>query len=138
MTSQNATAAKDEYGVCVQALNGNQEAYAAGLCERVANCYWEEPRDYLERARRYTDAEYEANERAARDYIQAIVLNYGTLGFVLAIVVLAGCVKFAVRRWVGACLAWYLRLFANALRWSVVFPRCLLVFAALEPRQSKV
>lgn len=100
VTSENATAAKDEYGVCVQALDGDQDAYAAGLCERVANCYWEEPREYVERARRYTDEQYEANDRAARDYIQSIVLTYGTLGFVLAVVVFAGCAKFSVRRYV--------------------------------------
>lgn len=116
VTSQNATAAKDEYGDCVQALDGDQEAYAAGLCERIANCYWEEPREYFERARRYTDAQYEANERAARDYMQSIVLTYGTLGFVLAAAVLAGCAKFAVRRLVDACLARYLWLFANFLQ----------------------
>eukprot|EP00903_Cladosiphon_okamuranus_P017043 g15708.t1 len=98
VTSQNATAAKDEYGDCIEVLDGDQEAYAAGLCERVANCYWEEPREHLERKRRYTDAKYEANERAARTYIRSIVLTYGTLGFVLAAGVLAGCVKFAVRR----------------------------------------
>lgn len=98
VASQNAMAAKDEYGDCVQVLDGDQEAYAAGLCERVANCYWEEPREYLERERRYTDAKYESNERAARDYMRPIVLTYGTLGFVLAVGVLAGCLKFAVRR----------------------------------------
>lgn len=105
VTRQNATAAKDEYGDCVQVLDGDQEAYAAGLCERVSNCYWEEPREYLARSRRYTDAQYEANEHAARDYMKSIVLAYGTLGFVLAVAVLAGCLKFAVRRCVGACLA---------------------------------
>lgn len=99
MTSQNATAAKDEYGVCVQTLDGDQDTYAAGLCERVANCYWEEPREYLARGRRYTDVQYEANERAARDYMQSVVLSYGTLGFILAVAVFAGCAKFAVRRW---------------------------------------
>lgn len=100
VTSQNATAAKDEYGVCLQALDGDQDAYAAGLCERVANCYWEEPREYVERARRYTDDQYEAHARAAREYIKSIVLTYGTLGFVLAVVVFAGCAKFAVRRYI--------------------------------------
>ncbi len=98
MSSQNATAAKDEYGVCVQVVDGDQAAYDIGLCERVANCYWEEPREYLERGRRYTDAQYEADERAARDFMQSIVLTYGTLGFVLAVAVLAGCARFAVRR----------------------------------------
>ncbi|CAM9215650.1 unnamed protein product, partial [Scytosiphon promiscuus] len=98
VTSQNATAAKDEYGVCVQALDGDRNIYATGLCERVANCYWEEPRETLERARRYTDGQYEANERAARDYMQSIAVTYGTLGLVLAIVVLIGCTKFAVKR----------------------------------------
>lgn len=114
MTSQNATAAKDEFGVCVQALDGDQEAYAAGLCERVANCYWEEPQEDLERARRYTDTQYDANQRAARDYTQSIVITYGTLGFALAVAVLAGCIKFAVRRLVDAGLTQYLWLFANA------------------------
>ncbi|CAM9428615.1 unnamed protein product [Ectocarpus fasciculatus] len=98
VTSQNATAAKDEYGICVQTLDGDQETYTAGLCERVANCYWEEPRDYLARGRRYTDEQYEANERAARDYMQSTMLSYGTLGFFLAVAVFAGCAKFAVRR----------------------------------------
>lgn len=102
MTSQNTSAAKDEYGVCVQVLGGDQGAYAAGLCERVANCYWEEPREYVERARRYTDAQYGANERAARDYVQSIVVTYGTLGFILAAVVFVGCARFTVRRYVGA------------------------------------
>ncbi|CAM9857305.1 unnamed protein product, partial [Ectocarpus sp. 8 AP-2014] len=92
------TAAKDEYGVCVQTLDGDQDTYAAGLCERVANCYWEEPREYLARGRRYTDVQYEANERAARDYMPSVMLSYGTLGFVLAVAVFAGCAKFAVRR----------------------------------------
>lgn len=101
MTSQNTTAAKDEYGVCVQVLDGDQDAYAAGLCERVANCYWEEPREFVERARRYTDAQYETNEHAARYYVQSIIVTYGTLGFVLAAAVFVGCAKFAVRRYVG-------------------------------------
>lgn len=100
VTSQNVTAARDKYGVCVRALDGDQDMYATGLCERVANCYWEEPQESLKRARRYTDAHYEANERAARDYMKSIVLAYATLGFILAIAVFVGCTKFAVRRWV--------------------------------------
>lgn len=98
VTRQNATAAKDEYGVCVKTLDGDPDIYATGLCERVANCYWEEPRQYLERGRRYSDGQYEANERAARDYMQSVLLTYGTLGFVLAIAVFIGCAKFAVKR----------------------------------------
>ncbi|CAM9174776.1 unnamed protein product [Hapterophycus canaliculatus] len=98
VTSQNTTASKDKYGTCVQALDGDEDMYTAGLCERVANCYWEEPRENLERARRYTDAQYMANERAARDYVESIILTYGTLGFVLAIAVFTGCTKFAVKR----------------------------------------
>ena len=105
MSSENATAAKDEYGNCVQVVDGDQAAYDVGLCERVANCYWEEPREYLERERRYSDEQYEADERAARDYMQSVVLAYGTLGFVLALAVFAGCAKFAVRRLVDVCPA---------------------------------
>lgn len=118
MTSQNATAAKDEYGDCLQLVDGDREAYAEGLCERTANCYWEEPQVDLERVRRYTDEQYDANARAARDYMQAIVLTYGALGFVLAVAVFGGCVKFAVRRWVDADakLTRRLWLFANVLR----------------------
>ena len=84
-------------------VDGDQAAYDVGLCERVANCYWEEPREDLERERRYSDEQYEADERAARDYMQSVVLAYGTLGFVLALAVLAGCAKFAVRRLVDVC-----------------------------------
>ena len=132
VTSQNATAAKDEYGDCVQVLDGDREAYAAGLCERVANCYWKEPREYRQRERRYTDEQYEANERAIRDYMQAIVVTYGTLGFVLAVGVLAGCVKFAIRRWVDSRLNRHLWLFVNIVRcWTPSPPGRALVQAAL-------
>lgn len=98
VASDNITAAKDENGNCVQALDGDEDAYAAGLCERAANCYWEEPREGHARSRRYTDEQYAADEGAAREYMQGIVLNYGTLGFVLAVAVFVGCVRFFTLR----------------------------------------
>ena len=95
----NATAAKNEYGICVQAADGDQDLYAAGLlCERNANCYWEEPEESQARSRRYTDDAYADDESAAREYMQGLVLRYGTLGFLLAIAVFVGSVKFAVSR----------------------------------------
>lgn len=98
VTSENVTAAKDKYGICVQVPEGDSSAYAAGLCERVANCYWEEPREGQARSRRFTDNQYAVDEAAAQDYVRNIVLHYGMLGFVLAAAVFAGCVKFSVSR----------------------------------------
>lgn len=98
VTSDNITAAKDERGDCVQVLDGDGDAYAAGLCERTSNCYWEEPREGEARSRRYTDAQYTAEEDAARDYMRGIVLSYGTLGFVLAVVVFVGSARFFILR----------------------------------------
>lgn len=98
VTNENATAAKDEYGVCVQTLDGDQNAYAAGLCEREANCYWKAPRVGEARNRRYTDGQYAADEGAAREYVSSAVLNFGTLGLAMGFVVFVGCIKFAISR----------------------------------------
>lgn len=101
VAQDNATAAKDEYGTCVQAADGDQDLYAAGLlCERNANCYWEAPKEGQARSRRYTDDAYADDESAAREYMQGLVLRYGTLGFLLAVAVFVGSVKFAVSRWI--------------------------------------
>lgn len=68
------------------------------MCEGSANCYWEAPREDSARNRRYTDEMYADNESAARDYMQGLMLRYGTLGFLLAIAVFVGSVKFTVSR----------------------------------------
>ena len=95
----NATAAKDEHGTCIQTADGDQDLYAAGLlCERKANCYWEEPKESQARSRRYTDDTYADDESAARDYMQGLVLRYGMAGFLLAVAVFVGSIKFAVSR----------------------------------------
>lgn len=99
VTSENMTAVKDEDGICVRIPDGDPDAYTAGLCERFANCYWEEPRrDAERRGRRYTDQRYNADDSAARDYVQSIVLHFGMFGIVLAIAVFVGGLKFAVSR----------------------------------------
>lgn len=98
VTSQNITAAKDHYGDCIQTSDGNKDAYAAGLCEVMANCYWASPLEGQDRNRRYTDAQYLSADNAAQEHVKNRMANYGSLGFVMAVVTFIGCVKFAVTR----------------------------------------
>lgn len=99
VTNGNNTAAKDQYGDCIQALDGDEQVYAEGLCERVASCYWEAPRTNTARNRRYTEAEYHAAQDASREHIDSIAVHYGSVGVVLAVAVFVGCAKFTIKRY---------------------------------------
>lgn len=98
VTSENITAAKNQHGECIQTVDGDPEKYAAGFCEVVSNCYWDAPTEGQERTRRYTDAQYDAYDDASREHIKRVVVDYGTPGLVLAVVVFIGCIKFAIMR----------------------------------------
>lgn len=99
VTGRNITAARDQYGECIQTSDGDQNAYAAGLCEVVANCYWNTPEEGQDRSRRYTDEKYRAAENAAQEHLSDRVLDYGTFGFALAVATFIGCLKFAITRY---------------------------------------
>lgn len=100
VTNRNITAARDQYGDCIQTSDGDQNAYAAGLCEVVANCYWNTPEEDQDRSRRYTDEQYIAAENAAQEHLSDRVSDYGTFGFALAVAAFIGCSKFAITRYV--------------------------------------